>query len=194
MLTERLLSAFAVTNELDHIIQGCIKGNRSQQEKLYRMFSSKMFGVCLRYCRNYDDAKDILQDGFIKVFEKIGQFGQRGSFEGWIRRIMINTALERFRRNSHTLTMEKLPDMIDNEEFDEGEVEFSMDELLGYIQKLPERYRMVFNLYVIEEMTHKEVAEVMGITEGTSKSDLSRARAILQNIISNKVKQVAKIG
>ncbi len=158
------------------------------------MFSSKMFGVCLRYCRNYDDAKDILQDGFIKVFEKIGQFGQRGSFEGWIRRIIINTALERFRRNSHTLTMEKLPDMIDNEEFDEGEVEFSMDELLGYIQKLPERYRMVFNLYVIEEMTHKEVAEIMGITEGTSKSDLSSARAILQNIISNKVKQVAKIG
>lgn len=194
MLTERLLSTFIVTNELDHIIQGCIKGNRSHQEKLYQIFSPKMFGVCLRYCRNYDEAKDILQDGFIKVFEKIAQFGQRGSFEGWIRRIMINTALERFRKNSHTLTMEKLPDIVDNEELEENEIEFSMDELLGYVQKLPERYRMVFNLYVFEEMSHKEVAEIMGITEGTSKSDLSRARSILQNIISSKVKHAAKIG
>jgi len=194
MLNERSLSTFKLKNELDDIIKGCVHGKRSDQEKLYRMFSSKMFGVCLRYCRNYDDAKDILQDGFIKVFDKIEQFGQRGSFEGWIRRIMINTALERYRKNSQTLTLEKLPEISENEEYDETECRFSMNELLEYVQKLPERYRMVFNLYVFEEMTHKEVAETMGITEGTSKSDLSRARTILQNQINSRVKQVAKIG
>jgi len=194
MLYKRPLSTFKLTDELNDIIQGCIRGKRSDQEKLYRAFSSKMFGVCLRYCHSYDEAKDILQDGFIKVFEKIGQFGQRGSFEGWIRRIMVNTALERYRKRSLLLTMEKLPETIEDEQDDENEPGFSMNELLEYVQKLPERYRMVFNLYVMEEMTHKEVAEVMGITEGTSKSDLSRARVILQNLINAKVKQVAKIG
>jgi len=194
MLNERSLSTFKLKNELDDTIKGCVHGKRSDQEKLYRMFSSKMFGVCLRYCRNYDDAKDILQDGFIKVFDKIEQFGQRGSFEGWIRRIMINTALERYRKNSQTLTLEKLPEISENEEYDETECRFSMNELLEYVQKLPERYRMVFNLYVFEEMTHKEVAETMGITEGTSKSDLSRARTILQKQINSRVKQVTKIG
>ena len=193
MLNERPLSTFKLTNELDDIIQGCIRGKRNDQEKLYRMFSSKMFGVCLRYSHNYDEAKDILQDGFIKVFDKIKQFGQRGSFEGWVRRIMVNTALERYRKNSLTLAMDKIPEIIE-EENDEEELSLSMNDLLGYVQKLPERYRMVFNLYVFEEMSHKEVAESMGITEGTSKSDLSRARTILQKQINNKVNQAAKIG
>ncbi len=194
MLNERPLSIFKLTNELDDIIQGCIHGKRGDQEKLYRMFSSKMFGVCLRYCRNYEEAKDILQDGFIKVFDKIKQFGQRGSFEGWIRRIMVNTALERYRKSSLTLTMEKLPEIKEEEENEETELDISMNDMLAYIQKLPERYRMVFNLYVFEEMTHKEIGEVMGINEGTSKSDLSRARSILQKQINSRINQVAKIG
>jgi RNA polymerase sigma factor (sigma-70 family) len=194
MLNDRPLSVFNLTNELDNIIKGCIQGKRSDQEKLYRMFSSKMFGVCLRYCRDYDEAKDILQDGFIKVFDKIKQFGQRGSFEGWIRRIMVNTALEKYRKNSFTFTVDKLPDIDDDDHSDEAEIELSMNELLAYVQKLPERYKMVFNLYVFEELTHKEIGEAMGINEGTSKSDLSRARAILQKQINSRIKQIAKIG
>jgi RNA polymerase sigma-70 factor (ECF subfamily) len=158
------------------------------------MFSAKMFGVCLRYCHNYDEAKDILQDGFIKVFEKIRQYGQRGSFEGWVRRIIVNTALEKYRKNNVTLTIDKIPEIKDEEENEEGELEISMKELLQYVQNLPERYRMVFNLYVFEELTHKEIGEAMGINEGTSKSDLSRARAILQKQINSRIKQIAKIG
>lgn len=194
MLNERPLSILNLTNELDDIIQGCVRGKRSDQEKLYRLFSGKMFGVCLRYCHNQEEAKDILQDGFLKVFDKIKQFGQRGSFEGWVRRIMVNTALERYRRQNLTLVMEKLPEIIEEEHDDEPKEKLSMNELLDHVQRLPERYRMVFNLYVFEEMTHKEVAEMMGITEGTSKSDLSRARTILQNAINSKAKQLAKFG
>jgi RNA polymerase sigma-70 factor (ECF subfamily) len=194
MLNDRPLSICKLTNELDNIIKGCIQGKRGDQEKLYRMFSAKMFGVCLRYCRNYDEAKDILQDGFIKVFDKIGQFGQRGSFEGWIRRIMVNTALEKYRKSNFTLTVDKLPEIKDDDDNDETEFELSMNDLMEHIQSLPERYRMVFNLYVFEELTHKEIGEAMGINEGTSKSDLSRARAILQKQINSRIKQIAKIG
>jgi RNA polymerase sigma factor (sigma-70 family) len=182
-----------LTNELNDIIQGCIHGRRSDQERLYRMFSSKMFGVCMRYCHQHDEAKDILQDGFIKIFENIKQFGQRGSFEGWIRRIIVNTALERYRKNSRILTMEKLPELKE-EETEDHEPDISMNDLLKYVQDLPERYRMVFNLYVFEEMKHKEIGESLGISEGTSKSDLSRARGILQKQINNKINNVAKIG
>jgi RNA polymerase sigma factor, sigma-70 family len=192
MLIPKLLITYNVTNELEHIIQGCIDGDRSQQEKLYQMFASKMYGVCLRYSKNPEQAKDILQDGFVKVFEKIGQFRSEGSFEGWLRRLMINTALERFRKQRQVVSLDLLPDVAEMEDTEDDEVAFSMDELLSYIQMLPERYRMVFNLYVMEEMTHKEVAEMMGITEGTSKSDLSRARVILQNLINKKLNQVAK--
>lgn len=192
MLIPKLLITYNVTNELEHIIQGCIDGDRSQQEKLYQMFASRMYGVCLRYSKNPEQAKDILQDGFVKVFEKIGQFRNEGSFEGWIRRLMINTALERFRKQRQVVSLDVLPDVAEAEDAEDDEVAFSMDELLSYIQMLPERYRMVFNLYVMEDMSHKEVAEMMGITEGTSKSDLSRARVILQNLINKKLNQVAK--
>jgi RNA polymerase sigma-70 factor (ECF subfamily) len=155
------------------------------------MFSAKMFGMCLRYCRDYDDAKDILQDGFMKVFEKIHQFGNRGSFEGWIRKIIVNTALERYRKNNQTVSIEQIPDIHDREDEQDMYVGLSMNEMLGYIQSLPERYRMVFNLYVFEDLSHKEIAEAMDITEGTSKSDLSRARGILQSKINIKIREAA---
>jgi RNA polymerase sigma factor (sigma-70 family) len=193
MLKDRPLRPIKLTDELEKILNGCIEGKRSAQEHLYKMYSAKMFGVCLKYCRNYDEAKDILQDGFMKVFEKIHQYGQRGCFEGWIRRIMINTALERYRKNSQTIMMEQIPEM-SQEENNEVDLDITLNEMLGLVQKLPERYRMVFNLYVFEEMSHKDIAETMGITEGTSKSDLSRARVILQNKINVRTKQVFKIG
>lgn len=182
-----------MADELSDILKGCVEGKRSAQEQLYRMYSAKMFGMCLRYCRNQDDAKDILQDGFIKVFEKIKQFGNRGSLEGWIRRVIVNTALERYRKNNPTLGIEQVPELREIEDEPDIYIGISMNEMLTYIHSLPERYRMVFNLYVFENMSHKEIAESMGITEGTSKSDLSRARGILQTKINIRVKEVANI-
>jgi RNA polymerase sigma factor (sigma-70 family) len=193
MLDKRPLSIGKLTNELDHIIEGCIRGRRSDQERLYRLFSAKMFGVCLRYCRDSEEAKDILQDGFLKVFDKIKQFEKRGSLEGWIRRIMVNISLERCRKNSMIIHLEQFPEIKEEEENTDKEFSISMNELLEYVQKLPTKYRMVFNLYVFEEMSHKEIAESMGISEGTSKSDLSRARGILQNQIKSRL-NLAKIG
>ena len=183
-----------MTDELSDILQGCVHGKRNAQERLYRMFSAKMFGVCLRYCRDCDDAKDILQDGFLKVFEKIHQFSNRGSLEGWIRKIVVNTALERFRKTTLMLGIDQIPEIREAEEDDNIYLDLSMNEMLEYVQNLPERYRMVFNLYVFEDMPHKEIAEAMGITEGTSKSDLSRARNILQNKINSRIKEVANLG
>lgn len=144
-----------------------------------------MFGLCLQYANNYDDACDILQDGFIKVFRKLEQFAGKGSFEGWIRRIMINTALEHYRSrlNLYPLTenLVKKDEMVYEEVFEQ----LSAGDLVKLVQDLPPRYRMVFNMYAIEGYAHKEIAEMMGITVGTSKSNLSRARGILKG----KVKQ-----
>lgn len=194
MLKNSHLSKLRLTDEHDHIIKGCMEGHRIAQEQLYRIFSPKMYGVCMRYCRNRDEANDILQDGFIKVFEKIHQFRNQGSIEGWIRRIMVNTALEFFRKKSQVLVMEQVPEINDENDDDTWDLGLSSNELLQLIQKLPDRYRMVFNLYVFEDLTHKEIAETMGISEGTSKSDLSRARALLQNKINLLTKKLAKIG
>lgn len=194
MLNNRTLRIHKLTDELNHIIEGCIHRRCSAQEKLYRMFSAKMFGICLRYSSSYEEAKDILHDGFIKIFDKIQQYGERGSFEGWVRKIMINTALERYRKSNVMVTLDQLPEIKEEEDDDDDKLHIPMNELLEYIHKLPNRYRMVFNLYVFEDMTHKEIAESMGITEGTSKSDLSRARNILQNQINNRIKKVANIG
>ncbi|KPK83979.1 MAG: hypothetical protein AMS27_11285 [Bacteroides sp. SM23_62_1] len=165
---------------MNDIIKGCLDEDRISQEKLYKMFSSKMFGLCLQYSNNYDDAKDILQEGFIKVFQKLGQFDHRGSFEGWIRRIMINTALERYRSQLHLYPLTD-QEMKKEEPLYEGVFEkLSAGDLIKLVQELPPRYRMVFNLYAIEGYAHKEISEMMGITIGTSKSNLARARGILQ--------------
>jgi len=139
-----------------------------------------MFGLCLQYSDNYDDAKDILQEGFIKVFQKLGQFDHRGSFEGWIRRIMINTALEKYRSDLHLFPITER-EMKKEEQTYEGTLErLTAGDLVRLVQELSPRYRMVFNLYAIEGYTHKEISEMLGITVGTSKSNLARARGILQ--------------
>ena len=165
---------------LDNIIKGCLKGDRKSQEQLYKMFSNRMFGLCLQYADNYEDACDILQDGFIKVFRKIDQFEGKGSFEGWVRRIMINTALERYRSQLHLYPLLEGFEKSDSLMYEEVLEKLSADELVKLVQELPPRYRMVFNMYAIEGYSHKEIAESMGITVGTSKSNLSRARDILQ--------------
>ena len=169
-----------LVDSLDNIIKGCLKGDRKCQEQLYKMFSTRMFGLCLKYANNYDDACDILQEGFIKVYRKLDQFSGKGSFEGWIRRIMINTALERYRSQLHMYPLTDNIGTRDEMMYEEVFEKLSADDLIKLVQELPPRYRMVFNMYAIEGYPHKEIAETLGITVGTSKSNLSRARDILQ--------------
>ena len=153
------------------------------QEELYKRFSPKMYAVSLRYAGQNDDAQDILQDGFVKVFRNLGMYRGEGSFEGWIRRIFVNTAIEHYRRKANvypvTETHENVMEARDASALDS----LSIKDLQAIIRQLSPGYKTVFNLYVIEGYSHKEIAEMMGISEGTSKSQLARAKAILQNII-----------
>ena len=167
------------------LIRGCMEGNRRMQEELYRRFSPRMYAVCLRYAGNAEEAEDILQEGFIKVFKKLDSFRGDGSFEGWIRRIFVNTAIEHFRRKRYLMPVtEKEENTI------EGKYTSVLDELgakdiMALIQELSPGYRTVFNMYVVEGYTHKEIADMLGISEGTSKSQLSRAKVILQDMVRN---------
>lgn len=166
---------------LEQLILDCQKKNIKAQEQLFRLFSSKLFAVCLKYSRNYEEAQDNLQDGFMLIYDKIGQFAFKGSFEGWAKRLMINNALQYYRKeNSLRLINE---DIADEEVVEIDDNNITMDYLLGIIQELPDRYRLVFNLYVIDNYAHKEIAEMLGINIGTSKSNLSRARVILKEKI-----------
>ena len=164
---------------LDRIIDKCKEGDRQAAEKIYQIFSAKMFALCLRFSKDRADAEDTLQDGFIKIFTSIGQYTVKCSFEGWMIRILINTAMEKFRKNPPLQIVEELPEIEDNEDIDE-EVSIPEEVLADFVNQLPERYKMVFNLYVIEEMSHKDIAALLGINEGTSKSNLARAREILK--------------
>lgn len=165
------------------LILGCIQGNRRMQEELYRRFSPRMYAVCLRYAGNAEEAEDILQEGFIKIFKKLDSFRSEGSFEGWVRRIFVNTAIEHFRRKRYLMPVtEKEENSI------EGKYTSVLDELaekdiLSLVQELSPGYRTVFNMYVVEGYTHKEIADMLGISEGTSKSQLSRAKVILQDMV-----------
>jgi len=172
-----------VTN-LKEIIKKCSSGDGKAQAMLYQHFAEKMYVVCLRYSKDATEAEDNLQEGFVKVFTKIKQYSFKGSFEGWMRRIIVNTALEKFRKKNHLYPVEDVV-VYENVAFTNDLVErISAQELLSIIKELPPRYKMVFNLYAIEGYSHKEIAEMMGISEGTSKSNLSRARAILQKKVT----------
>ena len=164
---------------LEKLIKRCKQNDIKAQEELYRLYAGKMFGLCLKYSDSYAQAEDNLQDGFLTIFDKIGQYKHQGSFEGWMKRIVINTALQRYRKQD-------VFQIIDEESIKEPEVEVNEEELslpflLQIIQELPDRYRMVFNLYALDGFSHKEIAEMMNISTGTSKSNLARARKILKS-------------
>ena len=165
------------------LIKGCLAGNRRMQEELYLRFSPRMYAVCLRYAGNAEEAEDILQEGFVKIFKKLDSFRSEGSFEGWVRRIFVNTSIEHFRRKRYLMPVtEKEENTI------EGKYTSVLDELaekdiLALVQELSPGYRTVFNMYVVEGYTHKEIADMLGISEGTSKSQLSRAKVILQDMV-----------
>ena len=152
------------------------------------LFSKRMFGLCLQYADNYDDASDIIQDGFIKVYGKLQQFSGKGSFEGWLRRIFVNTALEKYRNKVALLSIDDNFEIPAAGAFENIVSELSAMELLEMIQNLSPQYRLVFNLFAIEGYTHKEISKQLNISEGTSKSNLSRARSILQDNL-NKLSQ-----
>jgi RNA polymerase sigma factor (sigma-70 family) len=168
------------------IIEGCIAGDRSAQAQLYHLYAHKMMGLCSWYAHNKEEAEEILQDGFIRVFNYIHKFRGTGSFEGWMRRIMVNAALLKYRSKSSHLkpVIEFDPDRHDAADNISVIEQLETKELVSLVQCLTPAYRMVFNLFVLEGMKHREIAELLGISEGTSKSNLSAARIILQKALT----------
>ena len=177
----------------NRIIEGCKAGKQSAFRELYRTYASPMLAVCFRYSKNRNDAEDILQEGFIKVFQKINTYKGTGVFEGWLRRIMVNTALNHYKANLKHAYQEEFTDKADSVDFitksdnkiflDDG---ITSNQIMASIQKLPDGYRMVFNMYVLDGMTHKEIAADLNISENTSKSQLSKSRRMLRKLITEK--------
>ena len=164
------------------IIDGCLSGSRRDQELLYRRYAPKLYAVSLQYAGNTEEARDVLQEGFIKIFDNLSRYNHEGSFEGWMRRIIVNTSLERYRNRYYLSRVDDIDDVPEPEAEPDTSDFAGLEayDLLNMIMELPPKYRMVFNLYAIEGYTHKEIGEMLGISEGTSKSNLSRARFILQ--------------
>jgi RNA polymerase sigma-70 factor (ECF subfamily) len=168
------------------LIKGCIEGNPEMQKLLYDQFSSKMYGVCLRYAENTEDASDVMQEGFIKVYKSLPKFRGEGSFEGWIRRIFINTSIEHFRRKVKLYNVTEVQEnTIEDTELDALD-SLETKDILKIVNELSPGYKQVFNMHVIEGYSHKEIADVLGITEGTSKSQLARAKGVLKKIIESR--------
>lgn len=174
------------------IVEGCKKQKREAQKALYERYSRTMYGICLRYCADTDDAKDLLQDGFIKIFSNISSFQEKGSLEGWVKRVFINMALESFRKNKTLIQriddVQELSGMVEDDANDSAMAQVSEEELLRMIQELPKGYSTVFNLYAIEDLPHKEIASMLGISEGTSRSQYVRARNLLQEKVRNYIR------
>ena len=163
---------------LEELILNCKNQDVKAQEELYNKFSSILFSVCLKYSPNYHEAEDNLQDAFITIFNRIEQFKGKGSFEGWMKRVTVNTVLQKYRK-------QRVFNLSNEEQLEEAEIEIEdnavpLDFLLKIVQELPDRYRLVFTMYVLDDYAHKEISEIVGISVGTSKSNLARARGILK--------------
>lgn len=168
----------------EDIVRGCYDNQPKAQRMLYERFASKMLGVVLRYAKDEDEAYDILQDGFVKVFGKIQSYNMQGSLEGWVRRIMVNTALDQYRKNKKHQKNVKLDDVSFMLEHDDFIVEgLAAEDLMKIINAMPKGYKIVFNMFAIEGFSHKEIADKLGVSENTSKSQYSRARQFVRNIL-----------
>jgi RNA polymerase sigma factor (sigma-70 family) len=180
------------------IIRGCIEGDRRSQQRLYEAYYGKMMVVCRRYAKDNDEALDIFQEGFIKVFNNISKYGDKGSFEGWVRRIMVNTAIDHIRKNKVNNSMvelnERHTDTMSEEEEESDAIlnNIGYDELLLCVQDLSPAYRQVFNMYVVDGFSHQEIADALNISVGTSKSNLSKAKMNLKKLLSEKIAMVSK--
>jgi RNA polymerase sigma factor (sigma-70 family) len=166
----------------NELIEGCLKNNRSAQKQLYEKYSRKMFGVCLRYAKSKEEAEDILADAFVQIFVKLSSFKGDGSFEGWIRRIVVNTSITAYRSNIKYNLNSDISDIYDISAKDESAIDLlNAQQLKNIIKEMPDGYRMIFNLYAVEGYNHREIGEILGINEGTSKSQYSKAKKWLQN-------------
>ncbi|TRX23703.1 sigma-70 family RNA polymerase sigma factor [Flavobacterium franklandianum] len=175
---------------LEKLISECQKNQPKAQEQLYRLFEKKFFGLCLKYSSSYADAQDNFQEGFLIIFRKINQYSGKGSFEGWAKRILINNALQKYKG---VRFMEVLTDNIPDVDLEIDEEEISLDYLMQIIHELPDQYRIVFSLYVLDDYSHQEISEMLSISTGTTKSNLHRARLILKEKIEKKTVTNLKI-
>lgn len=168
------------------LLKGCLRNDRKYQELLYKKYARTMYGICLSYAKDRSSAQDILQDGFVKVFEKLKTYQSEGSLEGWIRRIISNTAVDYYRKRS---TLNKFIEF-DPEPSDlKGQNNISdslhTKDILEQVRKLPDGAQVIFNLYAVEGFSHKEISEKLQISEGTSKSQVNRARTLLQKLLND---------
>lgn len=163
------------------MLRGCLQNDRKLQKQLYRKYFKPMYQICLSYCGDRVEAKDILQEAFIKVFTSLEKFNSKGSLEGWIRRIVTNTAIDYFRQRERLVFIDEFPDEPDEEERSSLSFQdLTNDIILHFIKQLPDGARIIFNLFAVEGLQHKEIAEKLNITEGTSKSQYKRARNLLK--------------
>jgi RNA polymerase sigma-70 factor (ECF subfamily) len=166
------------------IIAGCVKKDRNAQKSLYEKYAAKMFGFCLRYSNSRADAQDLLQDGFIKVFDSIATLKEASQLEGWMSRLFINLAMSKFRKSSRGPVMVEVMDVLDDsEEVSIDDEPMEVNEVLNCLMALPEKYRVVLNLYAIDKLSHKEISETIGISIANSKSLLFRARVMLKELV-----------
>jgi RNA polymerase sigma-70 factor (ECF subfamily) len=174
----------------EQLIEACKENKRQARNELYKLYSKKLLGICLRYTRNLSEAEDVLHDAFIKIFTKIGQYSGKGSFEGWLKRVTANTAIQYLReraKNDARFSAREV-ETINVAEDDEAIPAIPAKELMKMIQNLPDGYRMIFNMFVFEEMSHKEIAEVLQINENTSKSQFHRAKLSLRKTVNEYLK------
>ncbi|AMM49924.1 RNA polymerase sigma 70 [Rufibacter sp. DG15C] len=172
-----------VSKEIEAVLQGCLADNRAAQKELYRLFYGYAMSICVRYTKDAEEAKEVLNDGFMKVFTRLKQYDATKPFKGWLRRIMINTALDNYRHNLkhyHAIDLESAAPTADSYDVLQ---QINYEYLIGLVQQLSPGYRTVFNMYVIDGYTHEEIAEILGITAGASKSNLFKARANLREML-----------
>lgn len=169
-------------DEIKDIIHGCVRGEKRFQDMLFKKYASLLYGICLRYAKNKMEAEDVLQEVFVKIYQNIQTYHHDGSFEGWLRRIAVNTSITQYRKNLKHAFQEDIDD-VSHHRGDlvyHEDLEFTKEEMMLCIEKLPTGYKTVFNLYVVEGFMHKEIADMLGIDVNTSKSQLSRAKTYLQ--------------
>lgn len=166
--------------ELDELIKLCKQNNRQAQSELFLRYKDVLFTLCLKYCKNLSEAEDHLQDSFIKIFQNVNRYGNRGSFEGWMKRIVINSAIDRYKKDLYTVAVDEEKVSDQDTQIDPQSMSLSLQTLLELVQELPSRYRLIFNLYELDGYSHKEIAAKLGISTGTSKSNLHRAKLILK--------------
>lgn len=182
-------NAYSLDNT-EQLIQDCIIGNRNAQRFLYEKFVAKMYGICLRYSKNRNEAEEILQEGFMQVFKSLTNFKNQGSFEGWIKKIMVYSSIQHYRSKSKLYLVQSDANYLEGLTTSEEDIisRLAKKELLQLIQALPPACRLIFNLYVFEGMKHREIAEQLGISEGTSKSNFFDAKILLQKAVANSMK------